>query len=28
VEGAATAQFVLDVDSYQDRECYIQTKEE
>jgi FkbH-like protein len=27
VEGAATAQFVLDVDSYKDRECYIETKE-
>jgi FkbH-like protein len=27
VEGAATAQFVLDVNSYKDRECYIETKE-
>jgi FkbH-like protein len=28
IEGAETAQFVLDVERYQDRECYIQTKEE
>jgi FkbH-like protein len=27
IEGAETAQFVLDVERYQDRECYIQTKE-
>jgi FkbH-like protein len=27
IEGAETAQFVLDVEHYQDRECYIQTKE-
>ena len=26
VEGAATAQFVLNVDKYQNRECYIETK--
>lgn len=27
VEGAATAQFELKVDEYQDRECYIETKD-
>ncbi len=26
IEGAATAQYVLDVDSYTDRECYIERK--
>jgi len=27
VEGAATAQYVLNVDEYQNRECYIETKD-
>jgi FkbH-like protein len=26
IEGAPTAQYVLDVEEYQDRECYIETK--
>jgi FkbH-like protein len=27
IEGAPTAQYVLDLEAYQDRECYIETKE-